>query len=1371
MRSTKIVFRLFSLVMVLGMVLSMVMPATAMPVTKPDGPQGFEAVDPQDVTERVVYPDGVDKSVKNASGPTRFILTLEDTSLASYDGSIDGFKATSPIVTGAVKLDVKSPDSKKYLDYLSEKQSETIKNIGSAISRDFKVVAQYSVTLNALAVELEPDELMTVAAEVPGIVKVEREKIQHLDTDVGPTFIGAPGIWEDATNDSKGEGIVVGIIDSGINFDHPSFAAIGPVDGYHHVNPLGEGVYLGVCAPGYVNTKDDLTYVCNDKLIGAYSFVNTDPTYEKYSPEDSGGHGSHTASTVAGNTVVAEMIKPTKTETQTISGVAPHANIIAYDVCVEDAGDGGCPGTAILSAIEQATIDQVDVINFSISGGEDPYNDAAELAFLNATNAGIFVSTSAGNNGPDPETTGHRSPWLMSTAASTHNRAYPNGLIEMTGGDSTPPVDIIGKGFTSGLASSPIVYAGDYGNALCYMASEGGVWVDGTDFTGKIVVCDRGDTARVDKAKAVLEKGAAGYVLANNEASADALVGDAYVIPGVHISYTDGLLLKAWLASGTGHMASIQGATRNTDASNGNVMADFSSRGPNGTIDILKPDVTAPGVDIWAAVNSPVPGEGVPEYDFYSGTSMSSPHTAGAAALLSAVHPDWTPAEIKSALMLTAVNPGIRKEDNVTSGDVFDFGAGLIQVNLAANAGLIMNETKTDFDAANPADGGNPQTLNLASVYSSLCLAECSWSRTVKNPLAVATSWSTSVVEPDGVTISVSPASFDLAAGAEQVLTITANVEAATIGGWYFGDIQFVEDGALAPDSHIPLAVNPSAGIVPDKVTINTRRDAGSQLIAGLQSIEITELTTESFGLAQATLEDFSLYQDPTNSDPYDDDSQVQLSSFVVPEGAQRFVAEIIATTSPDIDLFLLVDEGAGYYEIARSATGTAFEYIDVMDPPAGDYLVVTQNWQASSAGVADDITLSVGIVDADAGNMWFTGPSSVAKGDLFDLRLYWDDPDITAGDRWYGVFTLGSDGANPGNIATIPVDLKRYGDDVTKTADLEHAAKGSIVTYTITVEPNVTGEDLYYTLEDTIPAGMEFVPESLTGGAVLNGNKITWTGVMEGKPYYAITTNASDPMCDTGFGGYIDLAGFSIYPQSGITGDTQAWSAFSGQNPFVFFGKEYKGVSFTDDGFLVFDVANNYPGTAPWTPQLLPNPDAPNNVAGVLWQDMEIVYDAGLNKGVSLATNGPDMTIIEYDDIQAYDDASQTYDFEAVLFSGVDTAPGAYEMVFAYDNINGGLGEVTVGIENALGDEAYAFVNDGDATGSIEDGTMVCFDYVPPSTPHVITYQLRVTTSEAQTITNTVFHTVFQIGAKIATAVHSIMVRTFWTWLPNIFK
>ncbi|PKO14971.1 MAG: hypothetical protein CVU39_12920 [Chloroflexi bacterium HGW-Chloroflexi-10] len=1361
----KHLFKLFAILMVLAMVVA---PASANVAQRGNGPHEFTAVDPSEVVARNAYPDGVDKAVKGVTEPVRFIIQLEDAPLATYDGNLDGYKATSPAVLGTGKLDAKSPESKAYMAYLADKQTSALKSMQQVLGRELEVAFRYSVGINGFAVEMDAAELEKVVMDVPGIIKVEREKIQHLDTDVGPAFIGATDVWNLATTGSKGEGILVGIIDGGINFDHPSFAEVGPEDDYVHVNPLGADTFVGVCDPTNV-AQYDASYVCNDKLIGAYSYVDTD-AYELYTPEDSGGHGSHTASTVAGNVIIAEMVKPSLTQTQQISGVAPHANIIAYDVCVEDSGDGACYGAAINAAIDQAILDGVDVINFSISGGEDPYNDSAEQLFLAASTAGIFVAASAGNNGPDPETTGHRSPWLMSSAASTHNRAYPNGLIGMSGGDTTPPANMVGKGFTSALAEKDIVYAGDFGNALCLLATEGGVWDAGTDFTNKIVVCDRGISARVDKAIAVQAEGAVGYVLANNAASADALTGDAYVIPGVHITYADGVVLKTWLASGTGHKAAIQGATRDLSASNGNVMADFSSRGPNGTVDVLKPDVTAPGVDIWAAVNSPVPGSGAAEFDFYSGTSMSSPHTAGAAALLTALHPTWTAAEIKSALMLTAVNPGIKKEDGITEGDVFDFGAGLIQVDLAADTGLVMDEIKANFDAANPADGGNPQTLNLASVYNSQCLGECSWTRTVRNVSGAAANWTASVTESAGLTISVSPASFSIADGATQVITITANVDAATVGEWNFGDVKLTENADLSPDVHLPLAVLPSAGVVPEHLFIDTRRDAGSKLMEDLQALAITERTHQYFGLVKGAQETFDLVEDPTTGDPYDDFDQVYVSSFTVGANTARFVTEIVASTSLDLDLFVMYDDGSGAVEVAKSATGAVLEYVDIMDPPAGDYYVIVQNWDDSVAGLPDSVTLSTGVVVGDADNAYIEGPTSVAKGELFDLRFFWDEPDMSAGQHWYGVFTVGTDAAHPDNVGTVPVDIRRLEDDVTKVADVQTAQQGDIVTYTITIQPNVTGEDAIYMLEDTLPEGMQLVPGSITGGATSSGGKIYWGGVMPGVSYYEITTDATDPLCDTGFGGYVDLAGFGINPQSGIFGDTDAWTAFPTQNPFVFFGEEYTGLGLSDDGFLIFDTANNYAGS-PWLVQSLPDPNVPNNVAAILWQDMEIVYEAG-TKGVSLATSGPDVAIVEYDDIQVYHEPTQTYDMEAVIYSGITNGPGMYEMVFAYDNITGPLTEVTVGVENVLGDEAYTFVNADDASLLISDGTMVCVDYAGPTEPKVITYQMEVTTDKVMTAINELRSSVFKPGAK-----ELIINSVVWLnsseliWMPVIFR
>ncbi len=522
---------------------------------------------------------------------------------------------------------------------------------------------------------------------------------------------------------NQGEGIIVGIIDTGINFTHKSFAPTG-ADGYTVKNPLGEGNYKGVCNPNNTPTVAEgnpsgynPAITCNSKLIGAWTFAataNTTSPVGEPSPADDDGHGSHTASTAAGNIVTSTIQFPSGviTDTGMIGGVAPHANIIAYDVCGTETS-AGCPGSALVAAIDQATKDKVNVINYSIGGdSRDPYDQSSPdaFAFLLAFNAGIVASVSAGNSGPGPETIGSPSnaPWVMSVAASTHNRAFLNKLTDYSGG-SNPPPDLVGKGFSLGTNGAlPVVYAGaaPYNNPLC------APFAAGVNLSGLIVVCDRGQYGRVEKAENVAKAGGAGYVLANDEASGNSLNGDVYPIPGVHISYADGLKLKAWLATGSGHKARITGVYKDISPSNGDIMAGFSSRGPDVTaFDILKPDVTAPGVDILAAFANTDPNRD--EFAFESGTSMAAPHNAGAMALLRELHPDWSPNEVFSALMTTAVTDLV-VNDNGTPANPFDRGAGRIDVFHAAMAGLVMNETAQNYYAANPLENGVPRDLNRA---------------------------------------------------------------------------------------------------------------------------------------------------------------------------------------------------------------------------------------------------------------------------------------------------------------------------------------------------------------------------------------------------------------------------------------------------------------------------------------------------------------------------------------------------------------------------------------------------------------------------------------------------------------------------------
>jgi uncharacterized repeat protein (TIGR01451 family) len=724
-----------------------------------------------------------------------YIVQLADPAVATYEGGIKGLKATSNKVTGANKLNTNSKASKAYRKYLKQKQEKFAASSGSA-----KVTAQYQWAFNGVAMRLSEDEAEAMRAN-PEVKRVFKERIEAPTTDNGPRWISADSIWGGPPNNvphSQGEGIVIAVLDTGINHDNPSFADVGG-DGYDHSNPLGSGNYL----PGsYCDTTDP--GFCNDKLIGAWSFVPGDANYP--SPEDSDGHGSHTASTSGGNVVLdATVYGPTTSVTRSISGVAPHANIIAYDVCT-----AGCPGSALLAAIDQVVVDAsnlpdgIHALNYSISGGEDPYNDAIEIGFLNATAAGVFVSASAGNAGPGASTLGHQSPWVATTAASTHDRKLANSLVGMTS-DADDLGDITSVGFTAGYGPASIVYAGDFPTAngsnndidpaQCLDPFPAG------HFSGEIVVCDRGSIARTAKGANVLAGGAGGFVLANLAAQGEGVSGDAHFLPGIHVGVSAGDTLKAWIAANTNPVAEITGYFMDVDDANADITASFSSRGPNSTLDILKPDITAPGVDILAAVNTTVPGQPA-EYGFISGTSMSSPHNAGAGAIVSAARPDWTPYEVKSAIMMTTDNGNVLKEDGVTPADPFDVGAGRVNLARAVEADLVLSETPLNMWLANPDTGGDPRQLNIASMQDGACLKECSFTRTFTNT----DNHTVHVdVSASGDGVSVSPASLKIKGGKSASITVAADTR--TLQDWNFGQIDLTRRGD-GPDLHLPLAVN-----------------------------------------------------------------------------------------------------------------------------------------------------------------------------------------------------------------------------------------------------------------------------------------------------------------------------------------------------------------------------------------------------------------------------------------------------------------------------------------------------------------------------------------------------------------------------------
>ncbi|HAD06446.1 MAG TPA: hypothetical protein DCE76_04730, partial [Anaerolineaceae bacterium] len=341
---------------------------------------------------------------------------------------LEGNSLVQSLSDDSRQIQLNTTEAQAYLNLLRREQDGRLAQINRVIGRSLQPIFRYDVVLNGFALQLSPAEAARIRS-LPGVRAVIPDRLEQPLTDAGPWFIEADEIWNGNTPDAistKGEGIVVGILDTGINFDHPSFADDADLTyTYPNTDPKG------VCA----EIGGLYEQACNHKLIGAYSFTGD---LEVVSPEDTDGHGSHTASIVAGNFLGIPFA---------ISGVAPRAQIIAYDICYE----AGCPISAAVAAVQQAIWDEVDVINYSISGGKLPYSDPVEQAFLEAFDAGIFVAASAGNLTDEPGTDGqvnHVSPWVMTVAASSHNRRFGNlvDVVEPINNDLMGLVAVPGTG-------------------------------------------------------------------------------------------------------------------------------------------------------------------------------------------------------------------------------------------------------------------------------------------------------------------------------------------------------------------------------------------------------------------------------------------------------------------------------------------------------------------------------------------------------------------------------------------------------------------------------------------------------------------------------------------------------------------------------------------------------------------------------------------------------------------------------------------------------------------------------------------------------------------------------------------------------------
>ena len=700
-----------------------------------------------------------------------------------------------PMGEGPVRKrpDFRSPEAMAHLDRVRKRQEAFEFEVGRALARAPGIRHVYRYAFNGLAVALSPEEADAVAA-LPGVVQVSPESVRFPLTDAGPAWIGASDVWSGSAGaGTRGEGIVVGILDTGIHPGHPSFAEIDG-DGYLHANPKGR--FFGVC--DQESGVYDPDFPCNNKLLGSWSFVDRD--MDPASPRDSSGHGTHVAATAAGNALRTDMLNLTQLGVA-VSGVAPRANIIAYDVCVT-----GCPESATLAAIDQAVADGVDVLNLSIGGpARNPWSNPTSLALLAARDSGIFVAVAAGNSGPAQESilSPANAPWVTAVGNATHHRRFTPQELVLSGPGAPPAMN--GAGVAPGYGPAPTVYALDLdGDGQCLDPFPAGTWQK-----GEIVICDRGGVSRVDKGANVKAGGAGGMVLVNQQ-NVFGLVADFHLLPAVHLSYENGNALKSWLNTGSGEFfGELSGSERVLDSATGDIVLSSSSRGPNSpTPGVLKPDLAAPGVLILASA-LPVQNQNA-TFSIMSGTSASAPHAAGAAALLMSLHPEWTPDMVRSALMTTADASGMLNEGVLSPSDPFDRGSGVIDLRDAARAGLALRETTGNFLAADPASGGDPETLNLPFLVDDNCEGVCSWQRALDSTLSTPVAWSVSTSGSPGLTLTVSHSSFTLAPGESVTLLVETDVRSLPENEWAFGEV--ILSSGSASEVRLPVAVFPGAG-------------------------------------------------------------------------------------------------------------------------------------------------------------------------------------------------------------------------------------------------------------------------------------------------------------------------------------------------------------------------------------------------------------------------------------------------------------------------------------------------------------------------------------------------------------------------------
>ncbi|KAI3456089.1 hypothetical protein Pfo_012752 [Paulownia fortunei] len=693
------------------------------------------------------------------------------------------------------------------------------------------LVYSYKRSINGFAALLTPHEASKLS-EMEEVVSVFRShpRKYSLHTTRSWTFAGLQEArkWnnlkkEDLLLKSRyGKNVIVGMLDNGVWPESKSFSDEG-------MGPIPQS-WKGICQSGDTFNSSH----CNKKIIGARYYIKG---YESYygplnrtldflSPRDKDGHGTHTSSTVGGRRV-KNVSALGGFAPGTASGGAPLVRLAIYKVCWAIPGQGKEDGNTcfeadMLAAMDDAIADGVHVLSISIGTTEPtPFNqDGIAIGALHALKKNIVVACSAGNSGPAPATLSNPAPWIITVGASSVDRKFFSPVVLGNGmkitGQTVTPYKLEKKLY-------PLVYAAqvinpDVPKNLSGQCLPGSLSPDKAK--GKIVMCLRGNGTRVGKGMEVKRAGGIGFILGNSKANGDELAADAHLLPATAVNYVNALKILKYINSSKAPKAYIIPAKTVLDTKPAPFMAAFSSRGPSMILpDILKPDITAPGLNIlaaWSEASSPTKldkDNRVVKYNILSGTSMSCPHIGGASALLKAIHPGWSSAAIRSALATSAGltnnegNPITDASGN--PADPFQFGSGHFRPTKAADPGLVYDASYTDYllflcssgiknlDSSFKCPKNSPSPGNLN--YPSLAIPKLNGTftavRTVTNVGSSKSVYLVSVKPPPGISVKISPPILYFnRAGQKRSFTITVKTASEITGtiekdayafGWY----------------------------------------------------------------------------------------------------------------------------------------------------------------------------------------------------------------------------------------------------------------------------------------------------------------------------------------------------------------------------------------------------------------------------------------------------------------------------------------------------------------------------------------------------------------------------------------------------------